>query len=80
MTTVGYGDYYPSTPLGYVVGVFCAVTGLIMTALPVAVIGNNFNRYWDHNNKRKMIKLANSTRVKNGDDKSSAENLKCSEG
>lgn len=52
MTTVGYGDYYPVTPGGYLVGGFCALSGLIMTALPVAVIGSNFNLYWEHNKKR----------------------------
>ena len=56
MTTVGYGDYYPQTTLGYIVGVFCAITGLIMTALPVAVIGSSFNLYWEHNNKRKKLR------------------------
>ena len=55
MTTVGYGDYYPETAMGYVVGILCAVAGLIMTALPVAVIGGNFNRYWEHNKQRKKL-------------------------
>lgn len=54
MTTVGYGDFYPVTTLGYVVGVICALAGLIATALPVAVIGNQFNIYWEHNIKRRQ--------------------------
>lgn len=53
MTTVGYGDYYPESTAGYVVAFFCAITGVIFTALPVAVIGSNFNVYWEFNKKRK---------------------------
>ncbi|XP_067934325.1 potassium voltage-gated channel protein egl-36-like [Watersipora subatra] len=53
MTTVGYGDYYPTTTAGYFIGVLCSITGIILTALPVAVIGSNFNIFWEHNNKRR---------------------------
>jgi len=53
MTTVGYGDYHPETTGGYIIGILCATTGIILTALPVAVIGSNFNLYWEHNKKRK---------------------------
>ena len=27
MTTVGYGDYYPTTTIGYLIGIMCAITG-----------------------------------------------------
>lgn len=54
MTTVGYGDYYPESTWGYIIGFMCAITGVILTALPVAVIGSNFNVYWEHNKKRKQ--------------------------
>lgn len=46
MTTVGYGDYYPTTTTGYMVGTLCAVNGLIMLALPVAAIANNFSQLY----------------------------------
>ena len=29
-----------------------------MTALPVAVIGSNFNMYWQHNKKRQAALMA----------------------
>ena len=43
MAAVGYGDMYPRTELGKSIGALCAFSGLICTALPVAVIANNYN-------------------------------------
>jgi len=48
MTTVGYGDMAPTTPAGQVIGSLCAVSGVLMIALPVPVIVNNFNLYYSH--------------------------------
>ena len=42
MTTVGYGDVVPTTMIGKVVGFTCAVTGILMVALPVPIIAANF--------------------------------------
>lgn len=39
LTTVGYGDVYPVTPLGKVVGSLIQISGLAFFALPTAVIG-----------------------------------------
>lgn len=48
LTTVGYGDMYPKSGLGYVVGAMCALTGILATGLPVPIIANNFNLYYSH--------------------------------
>ena len=48
MTTVGYGDKTPRTPLGYVVGSMCALTGMLITGLPIPVIANSFNLYYTY--------------------------------
>lgn len=48
MTTVGYGDMYPSTPWGYVIGSFTALSGLLMIGFSVPVLVNNFIMYYKH--------------------------------
>lgn len=42
LTTVGYGDVTPSTPLGKVIAGITMVTGLALFALPVGIIANGF--------------------------------------
>ncbi|XP_033725515.1 potassium voltage-gated channel protein Shaw-like [Pecten maximus] len=48
MTTVGYGDMYPTTNMGYLVGSFCALSGLLMIGFSVPVLVNNFIMYYKH--------------------------------
>ena len=44
LTTVGYGDIVPITPLGRIFGSFVMVTGLCILALPVAIISAGFSQ------------------------------------
>lgn len=44
LTTVGYGDIYPVTPLGRFFGGFVMLTGLCILALPVAIIAAGFSQ------------------------------------
>jgi hypothetical protein len=48
MTTVGYGDFIPHNWPGYIVAAFCVIAGMIMTGLLIPILGNNFNRYYEH--------------------------------
>ena len=57
MTTVGYGDVVPSSGLGYAIGGFCAISGVLVIALSVPVIVNNFTVYYTHAQSREKLKL-----------------------
>ena len=45
VSTVGYGDYYPITGFGKVVGCVCAVFGVLAFSLPVMAFAKTFNAY-----------------------------------
>lgn len=40
MTTVGYGDFFPKTDIGRIVGVFCTFIGVFLTSFAVVGINN----------------------------------------
>jgi voltage-gated potassium channel len=42
LTTVGYGDVYPVTPIGKLLGALIAVVGIAMFALPAGILGAGF--------------------------------------
>lgn len=42
LTTVGYGDVFPVTNLGKLIGAFIAILGVGMVALPTGIIGSGF--------------------------------------
>ena len=46
---------YPVTNLGKVIGSFCAIIGIIMFALPLAVISSNFGEYEKHFERRHKV-------------------------
>ncbi|OWF52066.1 Potassium voltage-gated channel protein egl-36 [Mizuhopecten yessoensis] len=75
MTTVGYGDVYPTIGLSKLVGAVCAVTGVCLLAVIIPIFVNNFllfyaySKVWgsstseDGNEKRKSIASVSPSEV-----------------
>ena len=55
MTTVGYGDTFPKSAMGYLVGSLCAVAGMLATAMPIPVIANSFHLYYTYARIRRKL-------------------------
>lgn len=48
LTTIGYGDYVPRSPMGMLVGSACSITGILLVVIIVPIISNNFVFYYEY--------------------------------
>lgn len=60
MTTVGYGDYYPKTSQGYITVSVLTFVSVLFLALPVGIIGAEFNMTW-----QRRAEMLLRTRIRN---------------
>ena len=58
IASVGYGDIYPLTWWGRVTCVYFMVTGIMYTAIPLSIVGNNFAKLWLDRERLSIIKVA----------------------
>ncbi|QSZ66545.1 ion transporter [Methanofollis aquaemaris] len=55
LTTVGYGDVYPITPFGKLLGGFIAILGIGMFALPAGILASAFGDEIKNRHEKKRI-------------------------
>mmetsp|Transcript_49307 Transcript_49307/g.110571 ORF Transcript_49307/g.110571 Transcript_49307/m.110571 type:complete len:501 (+) Transcript_49307:94-1596(+) len=63
MTTVGFGDVYPRTLAGRCVGAVAMLVGMVLIALPVAIVGQKFQDCYETFNLHEARRRA-STRLR----------------
>lgn len=56
MTTVGYGDAVPVTPVGKFIAAVAMLTGVLVVALPVTIVGSNFTEVYTMHKLDKEVK------------------------
>lgn len=72
MSSVGYGDMFPTSDIGRFIGSFVMVTGILTLAVPITLIGNRFNEAWlEHKQfkkKQEMVENLKQAKVIEGSD------------
>merc|ERR1719456_291593 len=67
VTTVGYGDVYPTTPAGKTIATIAILNGIIVLAMPIGVVGANFGTEYycvlEEKKRRQRMKTQLDTRA-----------------
>ena len=66
LTSLGYGDFSPTTLLGKLVGSACAVSGVLVMALPIPIVVDNFGNYYAEQKKLEARELKKEAQEKAG--------------
>jgi len=75
MTTVGYGDVFPKTEAGRIVGSFCMVVGILAVAMPTTVLSVQFADAYEEvvrEEKEKVLRKAEEDDIKKHDTRQNA--------
>ena len=64
LTSLGYGDFWPHTLLGKMVGSLCAVCGVLVMALPIPIVVDNFADYYSEQKKIEAKELKKEAQAK----------------
>lgn len=66
MTTVGYGDYTPTTTVGRSVASVLIITSALYMAMPLGIVGNAFSEVWADRDRLLVIKRFRGAFVQGG--------------
>ena len=73
LTSLGYGDFWPHTILGKIVGSMCAVCGVLVMALPIPIVVDNFADYYSEQKKMEAKELKREAQAKQAEFECEAE-------
>ena len=75
LTSLGYGDFWPHTLLGKIVGSMCAVCGVLVMALPIPIVVDNFADYYSEQKKIEAKELKREAQSRQAEFDCEAEEL-----
>lgn len=64
LSTTGYGDVVPTTPGGKVIGGLAGVSGMLLLALPVVILGYHFEEVYNDREEGKLIEKVKKKELK----------------
>ena len=65
-TTVGYGDVYPVSFTGRVITVVAIFFAVIFMAMPITIVGNNFQQAWEEREKHRVVMQIQKSMLEHG--------------